>query len=243
MDEPTFVEWWPCSCCSRATSTRAQQDQIGREVRTVGPTNGNRVHLARLALTSLLAGVRSQARWVAGYPEFAKLWAGESVSLLETAIRSLALPLMTICTPARGCFRGGVAQAPLASWSAPWSIGVAVARASSQPTWARSALLAQIAGPNLGASPTRARIRGWSPFGWRVVPYRDFRGALSFWGVCLMRKPNVDPAALEDLLIRVFGRVHEGVSTQVYRLRRGPETFYLRMAESAATTVAREVSS
>lgn len=53
------------------------------------------------------------------------------------------------------------------------------------------------------------------------------------------RKPEVDPVALAALINRAFGnhipiaseRVAEGVSTQVYRLTRGFETFYLRVAE------------
>ncbi|MEO3741865.1 phosphotransferase [Plantactinospora sp. B5E13] len=55
------------------------------------------------------------------------------------------------------------------------------------------------------------------------------------------RKPDVDGAAIDVLLRRVFGtsvpvtwqRTPEGVSTQVYRLSRGSETFYLRIAEEA----------
>jgi Ser/Thr protein kinase RdoA (MazF antagonist) len=55
------------------------------------------------------------------------------------------------------------------------------------------------------------------------------------------RKPDVDAAALTALLRRVFGvsvpvtcrRTADGVSTQVYRLVRGSETFYLRVAEEA----------
>ena len=57
----------------------------------------------------------------------------------------------------------------------------------------------------------------------------------------MARKPDVDPTALQRLLSEVFGartpltweRTEEGVSTQVYRVRRGRETFYLRVAEEA----------
>jgi len=57
----------------------------------------------------------------------------------------------------------------------------------------------------------------------------------------MARKPDVDAAALAALVRRAFGtsvqvhcdRTPEGVSTQVYRLVRGPETFYLRVAEAA----------
>ena len=53
------------------------------------------------------------------------------------------------------------------------------------------------------------------------------------------RKPDHDVAALDALLRKVFGtavpttheRTPDGVSTQVYRIRRGAETFYLRVAE------------
>jgi len=55
------------------------------------------------------------------------------------------------------------------------------------------------------------------------------------------RKPDVDPSALAALVRRAFGasrpvscqRTPDGVSTQVYRLVRGSETFYLRVAEEA----------
>jgi aminoglycoside phosphotransferase (APT) family kinase protein len=55
------------------------------------------------------------------------------------------------------------------------------------------------------------------------------------------RKPDVDAAALRALVRRAFGssvpvtceRTPDGVSTQVYRLVRGAETFYLRVAEEA----------
>lgn len=54
-----------------------------------------------------------------------------------------------------------------------------------------------------------------------------------------LRKPNVDAFALAALIDRALGsqipisfeRVAEGVSTQVYRLTRGSEVFYLRVAE------------
>jgi Ser/Thr protein kinase RdoA (MazF antagonist) len=57
----------------------------------------------------------------------------------------------------------------------------------------------------------------------------------------LSRKPDVDPAALDALVDRAFGttvpvtyqRTLDGLCTQVYRLRRGRETFYLRIAEEA----------
>lgn len=55
------------------------------------------------------------------------------------------------------------------------------------------------------------------------------------------RKPDVDAGALAALVRRAFGtsvpvrceRTRDGVSTQVYRLVRGSETFYLRVAEEA----------
>lgn len=54
-----------------------------------------------------------------------------------------------------------------------------------------------------------------------------------------MRKPDVDLRALDSLLTKVFGprngfryrRTPTGASTQVYRLDRGNETFYVRIAE------------
>lgn len=57
----------------------------------------------------------------------------------------------------------------------------------------------------------------------------------------MTRKPDVDATAVDALLQRVFGtstpvtyqRTPDGVSTQVYRLVRGSETFYLRIAEEA----------
>jgi aminoglycoside phosphotransferase (APT) family kinase protein len=55
----------------------------------------------------------------------------------------------------------------------------------------------------------------------------------------LTRKPDIDTGAAEVLLREVFGtsvpvtfrRTPDGVSTQVYRVRRGAEVFYLRIAE------------
>jgi Ser/Thr protein kinase RdoA (MazF antagonist) len=55
------------------------------------------------------------------------------------------------------------------------------------------------------------------------------------------RKPDVDAQALVTLLERVFGtalpvgwsRAPEGISTQVYRLERDREVFYLRVGEDA----------
>jgi aminoglycoside phosphotransferase (APT) family kinase protein len=57
----------------------------------------------------------------------------------------------------------------------------------------------------------------------------------------VVRKPDVDPAAVDVLIRKVFGtsapvtweRTPDGVSTQVYRLTRGAEVFYLRVAEQA----------
>src|ERR1041385_3714744 len=57
----------------------------------------------------------------------------------------------------------------------------------------------------------------------------------------MARKPDVDAVALAALVRRAFGtsvpvrceRTPEGISTQVYRLVRGQETFYLRVAEEA----------
>ena len=57
----------------------------------------------------------------------------------------------------------------------------------------------------------------------------------------MTRRPGVDPGALAALVRRAFGpsapvtceRTPDGVSTQVYRLVRGSETFYLRVAEEA----------
>lgn len=57
----------------------------------------------------------------------------------------------------------------------------------------------------------------------------------------MTRKPDVDSVALAALVRRAFGtslpvhveRTPNGVSTQVCRLVRGPEMFYLRIAEEA----------
>ncbi|MGH2343933.1 MAG: phosphotransferase family protein [Chloroflexota bacterium] len=63
-----------------------------------------------------------------------------------------------------------------------------------------------------------------------------------------MRKADLDPRALRDFVDRLFGsagctieRTAEGTSTQVYRLRRGAEIFYLRVAEERAASLAPEV--
>jgi aminoglycoside phosphotransferase (APT) family kinase protein len=62
------------------------------------------------------------------------------------------------------------------------------------------------------------------------------------WAVWAMaRKPDVDSDALAVVVRRAFGtslpvhceRAPDGVSSQVYRLVRGSETFYLRVAEEA----------
>lgn len=63
-----------------------------------------------------------------------------------------------------------------------------------------------------------------------------------------MRQPDADPLALRALVDRVFGRsvpieitrTPDGVSTPVYRLRRGAENFYLRLAETSAASLAPE---
>ncbi|WP_020578255.1 aminoglycoside phosphotransferase family protein [Actinopolymorpha alba] len=63
-----------------------------------------------------------------------------------------------------------------------------------------------------------------------------------------MRKPDVNFVALEDLLVRVFGsreqlafeRTPSGSSTQVYRVIRGAETFYVRIAEGPEDSLAPE---
>jgi aminoglycoside phosphotransferase (APT) family kinase protein len=55
----------------------------------------------------------------------------------------------------------------------------------------------------------------------------------------LDRRPDVDPGAIDAVLSNAFGngvpvtyaRTPDGVSTQVYRVVRGNETFYLRVAE------------
>jgi aminoglycoside phosphotransferase (APT) family kinase protein len=57
----------------------------------------------------------------------------------------------------------------------------------------------------------------------------------------LLRKPGVDTKAIDLLVRKVFGtsvpltcqRTPDGVSTQVYRVIRDPEIFYLRVAEHA----------
>lgn len=64
-----------------------------------------------------------------------------------------------------------------------------------------------------------------------------------------MRKPDVDRRALDDLVRRIFGtdrdfayeRTEIGGSTQVYRLRRDGEIFYVRVAETATDSLAPEV--
>lgn len=63
-----------------------------------------------------------------------------------------------------------------------------------------------------------------------------------------MRKPDVDLRALDDLLVRIFGprgmfsyrRTPTGSSTQVYRVDRGAESFYVRIAEEAEASLAPE---
>lgn len=63
-----------------------------------------------------------------------------------------------------------------------------------------------------------------------------------------MRKPDVDFHALDDVLVRVFGprtgftyhRTASGTSTQVYQLSRDTETFYVRVAEDAASSLGPE---
>jgi aminoglycoside phosphotransferase (APT) family kinase protein len=62
------------------------------------------------------------------------------------------------------------------------------------------------------------------------------------------RKPDVDPRALRDLLARVFSggvettisRTTEGTTTQVYRIERAGECFYLRVAEDREDRYAAE---
>ena len=57
----------------------------------------------------------------------------------------------------------------------------------------------------------------------------------------MTRKADIDKAATDALLRGVFGtsvpvtyqRTPDGVSTQVYRIWRGSEVFYLRIAEEA----------
>ncbi|MGW0229953.1 phosphotransferase family protein [Actinopolymorpha singaporensis] len=63
-----------------------------------------------------------------------------------------------------------------------------------------------------------------------------------------MRKPDVDPGALNALLGEIFGSQQEftcrrtptGSSTQVYRVDRGAETFYVRIAEEEQASLAPE---
>jgi aminoglycoside phosphotransferase (APT) family kinase protein len=64
-----------------------------------------------------------------------------------------------------------------------------------------------------------------------------------------MRKPDADLAALRNLVSRAFPgstrlsleRAEAGVSTQVYRIRRGDEVYYLRVAERREDSLAPEV--
>ena len=64
-----------------------------------------------------------------------------------------------------------------------------------------------------------------------------------------MRPDDLDPAAIQVLLDHVFPatapysveRVAEGVSTHVYRVRRGAETFYLRILPEVDASLAPEV--
>ncbi len=64
-----------------------------------------------------------------------------------------------------------------------------------------------------------------------------------------MRKGDVDCHALADLVGRIFSprgrctieRAESGISTQVYRIRRGGAVFYLRVAEERAASFAPEV--
>lgn len=63
-----------------------------------------------------------------------------------------------------------------------------------------------------------------------------------------MRKADVDREALRACVERIFPsgectieRTAEGASTQVYRVRRGTEIFYLRVAEERADSLAPEV--
>jgi len=57
----------------------------------------------------------------------------------------------------------------------------------------------------------------------------------------LSRRPEIEPAAIDAVLAAAFGRsvpvtyarTLDGVSTQVYRVVRGDETFYLRIAEES----------
>ena len=67
--------------------------------------------------------------------------------------------------------------------------------------------------------------------------------------LALMREPDVDASALRDVILRAFGRrpdpcverTEEGVSTQVYRVRRGAEVFYLRLSEDEGESLGPEV--
>lgn len=62
------------------------------------------------------------------------------------------------------------------------------------------------------------------------------------------RQPDFDPTAVGELATRLLGfgtmaaRVQEGVSTPVYRLVRGEETFYLRASETPEASMAPEVA-
>ena len=62
------------------------------------------------------------------------------------------------------------------------------------------------------------------------------------------RQPDFDPTAVGQLATRLLGfgtmatRVREGVSTPVYRLVRGEETFYLRASETPEASMAPEVA-
>src|SRR5688500_5189732 len=64
-----------------------------------------------------------------------------------------------------------------------------------------------------------------------------------------MRKPDVDLQVIEEIAARFLPdpgrpeveRTEGGVSTQVYRLRRGTTTLYLRVAEERGDSLAPEV--
>ena len=64
----------------------------------------------------------------------------------------------------------------------------------------------------------------------------------------MTRKPDIDAGATEALLRKAFGsalpitfhRTPDGVSTQVYRVRRGREVFYLHIAEQAGENLEAE---
>jgi aminoglycoside phosphotransferase (APT) family kinase protein len=66
--------------------------------------------------------------------------------------------------------------------------------------------------------------------------------------VLVSRPGDVDPAAIDAIVRRVFGggtateRTADGVSSVVYRVRRGPETFYLRVAETADEDLATDAT-